>query len=351
MRAQELVVNVLTVVGARPQFVKAAAVSRAFSEFDNIHETLLHTGQHFDDEMSNVFFRQLGLKEPRYNLDIHGGGHGEMTGRMLQSLEPILVNDRPDIVLVYGDTNSTLAAALAASKLHIPIAHVEAGLRSFNRAMPEEINRILTDHLSSYLFCPTDTAVENLHREGVSDGVSQVGDVMYDATLYARSASRDLKLPLGLGDGEEFALATVHRAENTDSEKQLAAVLSWLNERARDRKVLIPAHPRLRQAMEKSNLSFGELMVCAPLGFLEMSKALQECSEVYTDSGGVQKEAYFHGKPCVTLRTETEWVETIDCGWNRLWHVADYEDRTTIDQYGNGDAARKVAQTIFDDLT
>ena len=342
--------HLVTVVGARPQFIKAAPVSRALAEQPGARETMVHTGQHFDPEMSQSFFRELELPEPAHNLGIHGGGHGAMTGRMLQALEPILQTERPDAVLVYGDTNSTLAGALAAAKLNIPVAHVEAGLRSFNRRMPEEINRVLADHVSTLLYCPTGVAVENLAQEGITAGVAKVGDVMYDATLHsaarARASSRSLER-LRLTDGA-FALATVHRAENTDDPAVLSQILDYLRSRAGSEPMVLPLHPRTRGAVEGAALSLDGLTVVPPCGYLDMHRLLQGASTVYTDSGGLQKEAYFHRTPCVTLRGETEWVETVACGWNRLWRGPDYRPRRTIDDYGDGTAARRIAAHLTD---
>lgn len=341
--------KILSVVGARPQFVKAAAVSRAITQQGSITETMVHTGQHFDADMSDVFFDELGIPAPAYNLGIHGGDHGAMTGRMLEGIEEIVLSERPDWVLVYGDTNSTLAAALAAAKLHVAVAHVEAGLRSFNRRMPEEVNRVLTDHLSQLLLCPTRTAVENLRREGIERHVHAVGDVMYDATLdaVARSSdSADILKRIGAPDGG-FALATVHRAENTDDEDRLRSVIDYLKDQARERAVVLPLHPRTRQAATRHGLDFDGLLVCAPVGYLDMARLLNACEMVLTDSGGIQKEAYFHRKPCVTLRDETEWVETVDCGWNRLWRGADYRPKAEITDYGDGSAAQRIVDLLM----
>ena len=336
--------HLVVIVGARPQFIKAAPVSRALAERPGVSETIVHTGQHFDPEMSQTFFRELELPEPAYNLGIHGGGHGAMTGRMLEALEPVLQAERPDAVLVYGDTNSTLAGALAAAKLHIPVAHVEAGLRSFNRRMPEEINRVLTDHVSTLLYCPTGTAVENLAREGIGAGIENVGDVMYDATLHAAAracaCSRILER-LGLADGA-YAVATVHRAENTDDPETLAQILDYLRERADGQALVLPLHPRTRRAVEGAGLSLDGLRAVPPCGYLDMHRLLQGAAAVYTDSGGLQKEAYFHRTPCVTLRSETEWVETVEKGWNRLWRGPDYRPRRPIAAYGDGTAARRI---------
>ncbi|WP_342740140.1 UDP-N-acetylglucosamine 2-epimerase (non-hydrolyzing) [Bradyrhizobium sp. B117] len=340
--------KILTVVGARPQFIKAAAVSRAIRETEGLSEVMVHTGQHFDSNMSAVFFEELGIPEPQHHLDIHSGGHGDMTGRMLMAVEPILIEEKPDWVVVYGDTNSTLAGSLAASKLHIPVAHVEAGLRSFNRRMPEEINRLVTDHLSTLQFCPTTTAVANLAAEGIRKGVHHVGDVMYDATLFAikRAAeSSNLLSNLGL-EPNGYALATVHRAENTNTPGQLRSVIEFLQEKAQRRPVVLPLHPRTGQAASRMGIRLDGLQVIDPVGYLDMAKLLHHAAAVYTDSGGLQKEAYFHRVPCVTLRDETEWTETIAHGWNKLWKGPDYAARGEISEYGNGRAAFMIADLL-----
>jgi UDP-GlcNAc3NAcA epimerase len=339
----------LTVVGARPQFVKAAAISRAVAARDDIEEILLHTGQHFDDAMSRVFFDELDIAAPRINLGIHGGNHGDMTGRMLAGIEAAVLAEQPDIVLVPGDTNSTLAGALAAAKLHVRVAHLEAGLRSFNRAMPEEINRVLSDHVSDLLFCPTEAAVANLRREGIVAGVHLVGDVMYDATLFAAAQARrsDVLARLGLAE-RSYAVATVHRAESTDDRGRLAEILEYLRERAREHAIVLPLHPRTRERIVRFGLELGPLLAVAPLGYLDMHRLLQSAVAVYTDSGGLQKEAYFHRVPCVTLRDETEWVETVDAGWNRLWKGPGYAPRRDISAYGDGHAADKAIAIMID---
>ncbi|NLI76656.1 MAG: UDP-N-acetylglucosamine 2-epimerase (non-hydrolyzing) [Candidatus Riflebacteria bacterium] len=332
--------RICTVVGARPQFIKAAVVSRAIKSHNQtgsgqaIMEKVIHTGQHYDENMSGVFFEELDIPRPHHNLEIGSGPHGEMTGRMLEGLEKVYGNHRPDLVLVYGDTNSTLAGALAAAKMHIPVAHVEAGLRSFNRRMPEEINRILVDHLSHCLFCPTATAVSNLLREGIpapriSPGqVWLTGDVMLDAAeFYGRKGSPARVLgTLGLKP-REYLLATIHRAETTDDPRLLNQVLEALHELAnRAHPVILPLHPRTRRLLAaEPNLARAwlehdhpQLHFIEPLGYLEMA-GLERCSRlILTDSGGMQKEAFFHGVPCVTLRTETEWVELVEAGWNLL---------------------------------
>jgi UDP-GlcNAc3NAcA epimerase len=338
----------LTVVGARPQFVKAAVVSRAAAARSDLHEIMVHTGQHFDANMSEVFFEEMGIPRPDYSLDIHGGGHGAMTGRMMIALEEVMQSERPDIVLVYGDTNSTLAGALCAAKLNIPVAHVEAGLRSFDRAMPEEINRVLVDHLSALLFCPTDAAVRNLALEGVVAGVAQVGDVMFDATLLLIDSGRKSSVimdELGLTDGA-YALATLHRASTTDEPGALKAALDFLKARAQERQVILPLHPRTRAVAERLGLDMDGLTVIEPVGPVDMHRLLAGSVAVYTDSGGLQKEAYFHRKPAVTLRDTTEWVETVESGWNRLWRGPDYAPRRDIPDYGDGRSAEKILDLV-----
>lgn len=340
--------TILTVVGARPQFIKAAAVSRAIRATDDFSEILVHTGQHFDQMMSDVFFEELDIPKPDENLAIHGGSHGAMTGQMLEGIERCLLRHKPDWVLVYGDTNSTLAGALAAAKLHIPIVHVEAGLRSFNRRMPEEINRVLTDHVSTLLLSPTTVGIDNLAAEGVTKGVHHVGDVMYDAMLHAQKRSRDsstILADLCLTDGG-YALATVHRAENTDDPVRLQSVMNTIAEAAQDRPVVLPIHPRTRQAVERQKTRLRSIRIIDPVGYIDMVRLLDGASLVLTDSGGLQKEAYFARRPCVTLRDETEWTETIDHGWNRLWTAPDWKPRSEIVDYGTGQAAEAVLGCI-----
>ena len=342
--------RILTVVGARPQFIKAAVVSRAIAGDPRATEIMVHTGQHFDANMSDIFFNELAIPAPARHLGIHGGGHGEMTGRMLTALEPAMVEMKPDMVVVYGDTNSTLAGALAAAKLRLPVAHVEAGLRSFNRTMPEEINRVLADHASDLLFCPTRAAVENLRREGIGAGVHQVGDVMYDAALFARAAAgkrSSVVERLGLETGC-YALATLHRAENTDDPRALGRALDYLKSAARERRIIFPVHPRTRAAIAGAGLSLTGLEAIEPLGYFDTHRLLQGAELVFTDSGGLQKEAYFHRVPCVTMRNETEWVETITCGWNRLWHMGSYRPRVEIDEYGDGRAGERMLGAILE---
>jgi UDP-GlcNAc3NAcA epimerase len=324
--------EVLTVVGARPQFIKAAVLSRLIRSEDyrlRIRETLVHTGQHYDENMSEIFFREMQIPKPDVNLNVGSGTHGAMTGLMLQGLETLILNKKPDVVLVYGDTNSTLAGALAASKQHVPVAHVEAGLRSFMMVMPEEQNRRLTDHLSSWLFCPTETAVSNLRKEGIensdvikpnpdSKSVSMTGDVMLDASLHYRKTSRFKAGEILKGLSEGFCLMTIHRAENTDDPVRLSAIVNAINS-VTDRPVIFPIHPRTHKILAKNGIAFAKhVRLIDPIGYYEMLCLEEDCSFVITDSGGVQKEAFFFGKPCITMRDSTEWVELVESGWNTL---------------------------------
>ncbi|MCW5692468.1 MAG: UDP-N-acetylglucosamine 2-epimerase (non-hydrolyzing) [Pseudolabrys sp.] len=339
--------TILSIVGARPQFIKAAPVSRALRARSDLKEVVVHTGQHFDRTMSEVFFDELGLDKPHHHLGVHGGGHGEMTGRMMMALEALVLSIKPAAVLIYGDTNSTLAGAIVAAKLYIPIAHVEAGLRSFKQ-MPEETNRILADKVSRWLFCPTEIAVANLKNEGVINGVHNVGDVMYDTTLMMSDRARahsSILARLGL-KAECFSLATIHRAENTDDPAALARVVNYLNVASRELPVVLPLHPRTRQAAARFGVDLSGFRTIDPVGYLDMTALLSNCRNVLTDSGGLQKEAYFHRKPCVTLRDATEWVETVEAGWNRLWNGPDYRERKLIDAYGDGHAADKMVDIL-----
>jgi UDP-GlcNAc3NAcA epimerase len=309
--------RVVTVVGARPQFVKASAVSAVLRR--SHEEILVHTGQHYDYELSDVFFDELGIPPPDHNLEVGSCDHGAQTGRMLERIEEVLAAEKPDWVIVYGDTNSTLAGAVAAAKLHVPVAHVEAGLRSFNKVMPEELNRVLADHAADLLLCPSETAVTNLAKEGIRNGVKLVGDVMYDAlqSAVARAHQKtDILESLSLEKGA-YGLATIHRAENTDDPSRLASIVRGLG--GLDEPVLFPVHPRTRKAMEEAGLAPApRVRILDPLGYLDMSRLVEAARVVLTDSGGLQKEAYWLGTPCVTLRDETEWVETVASGWNTL---------------------------------
>lgn len=353
--------KILTIIGARPQFIKASVVSRAIAQTDGIEEIMLHTGQHFDANMSDVFFDQLGIPRPNIQLNIHGGNHGEMTGRMLAEIERSLLEHKPDRVLVYGDTNSTLAGALAAAKLHIPVAHVEAGLRSFNMRMPEEINRILTDQISDLLFCPTSTAVKNLENEGFASKpvrVVQPGDVMQDAALlFAEKAVA----PAGGNLPERFILATLHRAENTDSPERLGNIVNTLNQLHRElAPVVLPLHPRTRKLVAQQGLELNVHLI-EPVGYFEMVWLLDHCELVLTDSGGVQKEAFFFGKACVTMRDQTEWVELVEAEANELvgadaMKIVEAAGRNLgrwveddAQLYGGGEAAQRILNALLED--
>lgn len=361
--------KIVTVLGARPQFIKASVVSHAMASHGaSLREVLVHTGQHFDANMSEVFFSELGMQPPDHRLDIHGGPHGEMTGRMLTDVERILLAELPDAVLVYGDTNSTLAGALAAVKLHIPVAHVEAGLRSFNLSMPEEVNRILTDRISRWLFTPTDTAAAHLVREGTpAQRIVPVGDVMYDVALHhamrGDGVGRVIS-ELGLHPGT-YVLATVHRAENTDNPDRLRALTEALARVSRHLPVVWPVHPRTRTVLARRSdpaLTTSGLHLIDPVGYLDMVQLERHAALIATDSGGVQKEAFFFRVPCVTLRDETEWVETIEAGWNRLappGSAATIADAmlaaigtrgVEASPYGAGDAAKRIVQRLCLDL-
>jgi UDP-N-acetylglucosamine 2-epimerase len=311
--------KIVTIVGARPQFIKAAPVSRSLRS--EAEEILVHTGQHYDRQMSAVFFSELKIPEPDYNLEVGSGSHGWQTGQMLIRIEEVLLAERPDWVLVYGDTNSTVAGALAAVKLHIPIAHVEAGLRSYNRRMPEEHNRVLTDHASDMLFCPTKTSVDNLAREGIRQGVRFVGDVMYDAVLFNAKLAKAHATVLDRLDLKpgRYALATIHRPRNTDDPDRLHSIITALSEIKTP--VVLPVHPRTRQKLAETGMEPHRTpspRLIEPVGYLDMLALEQDARLILTDSGGVQKEAYFFSVPCITLREETEWVETVDSGWNLL---------------------------------
>jgi UDP-GlcNAc3NAcA epimerase len=354
--------KIVTIIGARPQFVKASSVSRALMADQVIEEIIVHTGQHYDQNMSAVFFEEMEIPEPRYNLEVNGAGHGAMTGRMLEKIENVLITEKPQLVMVYGDTNSTLAGALAARKLNIPVAHVEAGLRSFKMTMPEEVNRILTDRISDLLFCPTDKAVSNLENESFRQfecQIYQVGDVMYDSALFyaSRSEAKSHVIShLGLAH-VPFVLCTIHRQENTDDLNNLKSIIAGLNLLCHETRVVLPLHPRTRKIMQQSGIST-EFETIEPVGYFDIISLLKNCQLVITDSGGMQKEAYFFRKYCLTLRDETEWVELIEHGFNSLVGVdphkilSSYHDMmhtpfpTVHDLYGEGKASQKIARIM-----
>ena len=350
---------IASIVGARPQFIKAAPVSRALSS--RFKEVLIHTGQHYDYGMSEIFFTEMEMTAPEFNLGVGGGPHGEQTGRMLIELEKVLAKVKPDCVLVYGDTNSTLAGALASAKSGIPLAHVEAGLRSYNRVMPEEVNRVLTDHISDFLFCPTDAAVENLAKEGVVHGVHRVGDVMYDALQHnlaiARNRSQILtRLDLKKGS---YALVTVHRAANTDTPERMGSILEALS--ALSLKVVFPLHPRTQKMIrEWGFVTSSNVLFIEPQGYFDILTLQENADCILTDSGGMQKEAYLLGVRCITLREETEWVETVASGWNNLAGVDQNAIRTAFESwhprgerpplYGDGHAAEQICEILSNKL-
>ena len=359
--------KLLTVVGARPQFIKAAMLNRAVRARSDVTEVLVHTGQHHDAHMSDVFFSQLDIDPPHHSLGIAGGTHGDMTGRMMVALDPVLMAERPDLMVVYGDTNSTLAAAVCAAKFGIPIVHIEAGLRSFNRAMPEEINRVLTDHLSAYLFCPTDSAIANLRNEGIRHHVHNVGDIMYDAALhYGNSHDSVQTLSPALRSvhaAADYILTTIHRQENTDDPVRLERIVTALLKVADAHPVVLPLHPRTRSRLDATWLSrlqsHPSVHMTDPLGYLEMLQLERHARLVVTDSGGVQKEAFFFKVACATLRDQTEWTELVDHGWNTLVDVLrdPVEDvilrrygcpgQTDFNPYGNGRTAQAILSTII----
>lgn len=351
--------KILSVVGARPAFIKAAVVSKELRK--KHREILVDTGQHYNDELSGIFFRELNIPKPDYNLCVGSGTHGHQTGEMLLGIEKILIKDRPDLVLVYGDTNSTLAGALAAVKLHIPIAHIEAGLRSYDRKMPEEINRIIVDRISAILFSPTQTGVNNLKEEGIKKGVYYSGDVMLDATLQSIEIAKKKSKILGKLKlkGNDYLLATIHRASNTDSKKNLENIMNAFLKI--DKKIVLPVHPRTMKYFEKYGLlgkihDSKNIILIDPVGYLDFLNLERNASKILTDSGGVQKEAYFLKIPCITLRENTEWVETVDDGWNTLVGANtgkiveaanNFEpDREQRNVFGDGNASRKIVEMI-----
>jgi len=348
--------KIVTSLGARPQFIKAGTVSREIAKHKDIEEVIIHTGQHYDANMSDVFFDEMQIPKPHYNLDINGLGHGAMTGQMLEKIEEVLLKEKPDWVMVYGDTNSTLAGALAASKLHIKVAHVEAGLRSFNMNMPEEVNRILTDRISTILFCPTQSAVDNLANEGYENLDIQVvknGDVMQDGAMFYKGLAVKPKVKLE----DEYVLSTIHRAENTDDLERLNAIVSALNEIAKEIQIVVPLHPRTKAILEKNNMT-ANFTIIEPVGYLEMVYLIQNSKLIMTDSGGLQKEAFFFEKPCITLRDETEWVELVENGFNVLvgadkekilaaYNNQQFNSDFNINLYGMGQASKVIVEQLI----
>ncbi len=355
-------IKVLTIIGARPQFIKAAAVSKAFMDYDELEEIIVHTGQHFDANMSDIFFEQMKIPKPAYKLAINSLSHGAMTGRMLEEIEKIILNESPDYVMVYGDTNSTLAGALAASKLHVKVIHIEAGLRSFNMKMPEEINRILTDRISNLLFCPTDSAVENLESEGYASFSAEVvkcGDVMQDAALMFAEISDGAGLEsISSLIQEPFVLCTLHRAENTDDPTKLSSLVNGLNQLHETHPVILPLHPRTRKKLSEASLNLN-VHIIEPVGYLEMIHLLKKSKVVVTDSGGLQKEAYFFNKFCVTIREQTEWIELVQGNYNILVGSDGKAMKEAVEQswnqefvkadelYGAGQASHAIASAII----
>ena len=351
--------KILTILGARPQFIKASSVSREISKYKEIEEIIIHTGQHYDTNMSDIFFDEMQIPKPNYFLGIGGKSHGAMTGQMIEKIEEVVLKEKPDWIIVYGDTNSTLAGAIVASKLHIKLAHIEAGLRSFNMKMPEEINRILTDRVSNILFAPTATATQNLKNEGYENfdcRIVKSGDVMQDgATFY-----KNLAVKPNIEIKQNFILCTIHRAENTDDKIRLKSIFEALTEIAKEKQVVLPLHPRTKKILENLKLDIQNLTIIDPVGYLEMVWLIDNCNFVMTDSGGLQKEAYFFEKQCITLRDETEWVELVSCAANTL--VSANKDKileayknnsefnkenSKLDLYGGGKASENIIKELL----
>lgn len=350
--------KILTIIGARPQFIKASAISREIKNYNNLEEIIVHTGQHFDENMSDKFFTDLDIPAPKYKFSLENRTHSGMTGEMLIKLDPILTKEKPDFILVFGDTNSTLAGALAGVKLHIPIIHIEAGLRSYNNYMPEEINRILTDRISTYLFCTSDSAVQNLYQENIKQNVHNVGDVMYDSVVYFNEKGINKTEELEQVEiKKDFILATVHRQENTDDVKKLEKILDCLKVAARTNQVILPLHPRTKNIINNCKIDVSGITIIEPVGYFSMLYLLNNCKMVCTDSGGLQKEAYFFNKFVCILRDETEWFEIVDAGLGAL--VGDDvakiqkimnsdipENNQNINLYGDGNASKKILDII-----
>lgn len=356
--------KIVTILGARPQFIKAGSVSREIAhQVKNgvdIKEIIVHTGQHYDVNMSDVFFEEMQIPKPDYFLGICGKTHGAMTGQMIDKIEEVLVKERPEWVIVYGDTNSTLAGTIAASKLHIKIAHIEAGLRSFNMKMPEEVNRILTDRVSSLLFCPTKLAVDNLTREGVDTWKTDAkvilsGDVMQDGAIFYKSFARK---PINISISDDFVLCTIHRAENTDDTARLNNIMSALNEIAKEKQIILPLHPRTKNILKQGNYNVKNITIIDPVGYLNMIWLIDHCSLIMTDSGGLQKEAFFFSTPCITMREETEWVELVDNGFNCIvgadkkkiidsYSKFNFSSNYNMDLFGPGGSSKIIIESII----
>jgi len=351
--------KIVTILGARPQFIKAGSVSREIAKHKEIEEIIVHTGQHYDANMSDIFFQEMQIPKPDYFLGIGGKSHGAMTGQMIEKIEEVALKEKPDWIMVYGDTNSTLAGAIVASKLHIKLAHIEAGLRSFNMNMPEEVNRILTDRVSNILFCPTDTATQNLKNEGYESldcKIIKSGDVMQDGAMFYKNLAVKPKCAIK----DNFILCTIHRAENTDDENRLRSIFEALNEIAKEKQIILPLHPRTKKILENLKLNIQNLTLIDPVGYLEMVWLIDNCDLVMTDSGGLQKEAYFFEKQCITLRDETEWVELVECGANSLVGadkdkiIESYEnhskfntENSKLDLYGGGKASENIIRELL----
>ena len=358
--------KILTIIGARPQFIKAGAVSREISNYDNIQEVIVHTGQHYDANMSDIFFEEMNIPKPDYYLGIGGKTHGAMTGQMIEKIESVALKEKPDVIMVYGDTNSTLAGAIVGSKLHIPIAHIEAGLRSFNMKMPEEVNRILTDRVSKWLFCPTDKAVENLKNEGYEKFLTESGkshkdckiiksgDVMQDGAEYYKNFAKKPKIDIK----DNFILTTIHRAENTDDENRIKNIFKALEIIAKEKQIILPLHPRTKKIIQNLGIITKNITIIEPVGYLEMVWLIDNSEMVITDSGGLQKEAFFFKKPCITLRDETEWIELIENKFNVLagadkekildvYKNFKFNSNFDIDLYGGGKASEKIIKEVI----
>ena len=349
--------KILTILGARPQFIKAGSVSREIAKYSDIEEIIVHTGQHYDSNMSDIFFEEMHIPKPNYFLGIGGKSHGAMTGQMIEKIEEVAFVEKPDWMMVYGDTNSTLAGAIVASKLDIKLAHIEAGLRSFNMKMPEEVNRILTDRVSNILFCPTAVAVQNLKQEGYENldcRIEQPGDVMQDGAMFYKQMAVKPDCTIE----KHYFLCTIHRAENTDNEKRLRDIFEALNELAKDKQIVLPLHPRTKKIMKNLHINTDNLTIINPVGYLEMVWLVEHCSSVITDSGGLQKEAYFFQKNCITLRDETEWTELVEGGYNFLVGAdkekilkacrsnRSFVGNISSEMYGNGKASQSIVKTL-----